>query len=107
MGQKIVRKSFYGTKTNRVMGLQRHKEVKGNILEFLRLLSRYFPDIHDLIMEYKIKSTSSSRLPIALSQKETDLRSMISQRTEDSGVDTLLTSPMVRSSSKIRGVTST
>ena len=89
--QKIVRKSFYGTKINRITGLQRHKEVKGNILEFLRLLSRYFPDIYDLIMEYKIKSTSSSRLPIALSQKETDLRSMISQRTEDSGVDTLLT----------------
>jgi len=101
--QKIVRKSFYGSKTNRITGLQRNKEVKGNILEFLRLLSRYFPDIYDLIMEFKIKSTSSSRLPIALSQKETDLRSMISQRTEDSGVDTLLT----RSSSKIRGVTST
>ena len=73
------------------------KVVTGNIFDFLKLLSQSLPAINDLIMEYKQKSTTSiSKIP-SLPQKESDQRSVISQRTEDSGVETLLSRTKRRS----------
>jgi len=73
------------------------KVVTGNIFDFLKLLSQSLPAINDLIMEYKQKSTTSiSKIP-SLPQKDSDQRSVISQQTVDSGVETLLSRTKRRS----------
>ena len=92
--QKIGANNFYAEPSrHRRSGSK--KPVLGNISDFLELLSEYLPRINDLIMEYKKKPASSAAQlppPAAATQAEdADLRSMISQRTEDSGTESQLT----------------
>ena len=100
--QKIGTGNFYTkAKETSQRPSSSHKEVLGNLSDFLRLLSESLPAIYDLIMEYKKKSTSSvTRLPppsvLANVTRDTDLRSVISQQTEDSGVESLQPRPKRR-----------
>ena len=95
---KIGSSNFYSSKGSRRSGPATSRAsasatpVLGNVMDFLRLLSQHLPPITDLIMEYYQKSASTNALPpasISSNPKEADLRSIISQQTEDSGVESL------------------
>jgi len=87
-----------------------HKIVLGNLPDFLRLISEAMPAVYDLVMEYKKKSTTSvTRLPppsvAANVTRDTDMRSVISHQTVDSGVESLQPRPKRRSRERSGPVT--
>ena len=104
---KFASSNFYGSKKpQKQAALASKKVATGNIFDFLKLLSHSLPAVNDLIMEYKQKSTSSiSNIP-SLPQKESDQRSIISQQTVDSGVETLLSRTKRRSGERSENVAS-
>lgn len=94
---KIVSNNFYSSsKSKSVKRLETvpgdNAGVVGNLSDFLKLLAQYLPPINDLIMEYQKKASTTNILPpgaAAAAAKDTDLRSIISQQTVDSGVESL------------------
>jgi len=103
--QKIGSVNFYAKPKENNQRPSSNRTVLGNLSDFLRLMSQAMPAVYDLIMEYKKKSTTSvTRLPPPFSSanvtKDTDLRSIISQQTVDSGVESLQPRPKRRSREK-------
>ena len=103
---KIGSVNFYAKQKKSSLRLSSHNPVVGNLSDFLRLMSEAMPAVYDLIMEYKKKSTTIvTRLPqpsvSANMTKDMDLRSVISQQTVDSGVESLHTRHKRRSSERL------
>ena len=94
---KFVSRNFYSSskssKNPRLDSVpENNTGVLGNISDFLKLLAKYLPPINDLVMEFKQTTSGSNLLPpgaTASTSKDTDLRSIISQQTVDSGVESL------------------
>ena len=88
-GPRIGAKSFYG-KSSSVAGgsVVASQQKLGKFSDFLKLVKRDLPSVEELIMEFKQKA-APPRPPTKRGQRETDLRSVTSQLTEDSGVESL------------------
>jgi len=84
-GPRIAVKSFYSTAAVARPGDTQQKLGKFN--DFLEFVKRDLPSIDGLIMEFKQKAAPNR--PQKRSQKETDLRSVSSYLTEDSGVESI------------------
>ena len=83
-GPRIAARSFY---SNLPTGSGMNKPKLGKLSDFLSLVKRDLPSIEGLIQAFKQKP--ASRPQVKRSHRETDLRSVSSQLTEDSGVESL------------------
>ena len=83
-GPRIAARSFY---SNLPTGSGMNKPKLGKLSDFLSLVKRDLSSIEGLIQAFKQKP--ASRPQVKRSHRETDLRSVISQLTEDSGVESL------------------
>jgi len=88
-GPKIGSKSFYNNQiTSKVCVSSSLPPKMGNILELLQCISESLPAVEELVVEYKQKAglgqTHNNR------RKDSDLRSICSQQTVDSGTESML-----------------
>ena len=88
-GPRLGARSFYGKSSSVAAGAATaNKQKLGKFSDFLTFVKRDLPSVEELIMEFKQKA-SQPRPPTKRVQRETDLRSVSSQLTVDSGVESL------------------
>ena len=87
-GPRLGALSFYGKSSSVAAGAATNQQKLGKYSDFLNFVKRYLPSVVELIMEFKQKA-APPRPPTKRAQRATDLRSVSSQLTEDSGVESL------------------
>ena len=87
-GPRLGARSFYGKSSSATGSAATNQEKLGKFSDFLKFVKRDLPNVEELIMEFKQKA-APPRPPTKRSQRETDLRSVTSHLTEDSGVESL------------------
>jgi len=87
-GPKISSRSFYSSQAVAKLGLKSTHSKLGNIMELLQCISKSLPAVEELVVEYKQKAVGGHTQDVR--RRETDLRSVCSQETEDSGLESML-----------------
>jgi len=85
--QRISSRSFYNSQSVVRLDVQPSTRKLGNIMDFLHSLSTHLPAIEELVVEYRQKAAGVEGG--RRGRGETDCRSVCSQETEDSGVESL------------------
>lgn len=86
-GPRINSRNFYSNQALAKAGPAPSLKL-GNVMELLQLVSRSLPEVEELVLEYRQKSGEG--LSRVQARKETDLRSVCSQETVDSGLESML-----------------
>ena len=87
-GPKISSKSFYNNQSASKVSVSSSLPKMGNILELLQCISESLPAVEELVVEYKQKAGLGQTHNNM--RKESDLRSVCSQQTVDSGMESML-----------------
>jgi len=99
-GHRISSRSFYSTQAVVRLGPASPQPKVGNIMELLQWISKSLPAVEELVVEYKQKAVGGQTLDAR--RKETDLRSVCSQETEDSGMESMLPNKKVAKNIPLR-----
>jgi len=87
-GLRITSRSFYNSNPVAKLGGQPSSHKLGNIMDFLHCVSSQLPAIEHLVVEYRQKA-AGGEMP-RRGRKDVDCKSVCSQETEDSGLESLL-----------------